>query len=336
MESAARAGSTSRGLSPSASGRVCAAPASPSSASSVPAPAAARLPMVANPASRSRSAVFGPTPHIRSTGNGARNAATSSGTTTRPSGLSRSLAIFAANLHGATPAEAARPSLGADLVLYSAGRWPRLAKSASDRPSRRGTLRPPRAPPREACSAGRWRTPPRSPWRSDCGVPAPRSRPGTVAAPPPSASRSARRKGAPRTTPRGRRPFAKARPRARGGRAARDCHAVPPTRRTCSCRRGGPCASPRASEALYDCPWLACLGSSLPFGRTPTCAPSGRRGARRSRCRSGLAGHRVERQRQFPSDSPQAKPIPWTAWTRLTMWGAAATGRSASTRRLAS
>ncbi len=60
---------------------------------------------------RRRSIALGPTPHMRSIGNGARKATRSlAGMTTRPSGLSKSLAIFAANLHEATPAEATRPS----------------------------------------------------------------------------------------------------------------------------------------------------------------------------------------------------------------------------------
>ena len=47
---------------------------------------------------------------MRSIGKGARKPATSSGgTTTSPRGFSRSLAIFAANMHGATPAEQPSP-----------------------------------------------------------------------------------------------------------------------------------------------------------------------------------------------------------------------------------
>ena len=57
--------------------------------------------------SRSAAAVDGPTPHRREIGSGARNAASLPGsTTTRPSGLRRSLAILATSLVEATPTEA--------------------------------------------------------------------------------------------------------------------------------------------------------------------------------------------------------------------------------------
>jgi hypothetical protein len=47
---------------------------------------------------------------MRSIGSGARKPRTSSGTTTSPSGFCRSLATFAANFTGATPADAVRSS----------------------------------------------------------------------------------------------------------------------------------------------------------------------------------------------------------------------------------
>jgi hypothetical protein len=79
-------------------------------------------------------AVFGPMPHIRSMGSGARNAATSpSATTTSPSGLRRSLATFAANLHGATPADA---------VSSSSARTSRLIAPAIDVPSPKSATLP--------------------------------------------------------------------------------------------------------------------------------------------------------------------------------------------------
>ena len=65
-------------------------------------------------------AVFGPMPHMRSIGSGARNAATSGPTTVRPSGLLTSLAIFAANLDDATPAEHVRPVASNDVLRMRA------------------------------------------------------------------------------------------------------------------------------------------------------------------------------------------------------------------------
>ena len=54
-------------------------------------------------------------------GSGARNAATpSSGTTTSASGFFKSLATFAANLHGATPADAVSPSSSFSARLIAA------------------------------------------------------------------------------------------------------------------------------------------------------------------------------------------------------------------------
>ena len=65
--------------------------------------------MVRNPMDRSRDSVTAPTPQSRESGRGARKLAVSpGGTTTRPSGLPRSLAIFATNLTGAIPTETTR------------------------------------------------------------------------------------------------------------------------------------------------------------------------------------------------------------------------------------
>ena len=60
----------------------------------------------------SRCAVAGPTPGITVTCIGARNSASvPAGTTTTPSGLSRSLAIFAISLDVPAPTDAVRPPL---------------------------------------------------------------------------------------------------------------------------------------------------------------------------------------------------------------------------------
>ena len=70
---------------------------------------AARSPIVLTPYSRSTAADFSPTPHSRRISSGARNAASSPGsTTTRPSGLRRSDAILATSLVVATPTEIVR------------------------------------------------------------------------------------------------------------------------------------------------------------------------------------------------------------------------------------
>ena len=62
------------------------------------------------PAASSRACATGPTPQIRPTGSGARNSRTASaGTSTRPSGLATSLAIFATSFTGAMPTEQASP-----------------------------------------------------------------------------------------------------------------------------------------------------------------------------------------------------------------------------------
>ncbi len=66
------------------------------------------------PSDASRLALFGPTPHSRETGRGARKAAPpSAGTSTWPLGLARSEAIFATNFTGAIPADEGRPSSSA-------------------------------------------------------------------------------------------------------------------------------------------------------------------------------------------------------------------------------
>ena len=61
----------------------------------------------ARPSLASASSSFGPTPHSRRTGSGARNAASvPGGTTTRPSGLRMSEATLATSFEVATPTEA--------------------------------------------------------------------------------------------------------------------------------------------------------------------------------------------------------------------------------------
>ena len=63
--------------------------------------------MVAHPSRLKRSSAFGPAPHRRPIGRGARNSASPPAlTTTRPSGLSRSLAILAMNFDLAQPIDA--------------------------------------------------------------------------------------------------------------------------------------------------------------------------------------------------------------------------------------
>ena len=80
--------------------------------------------MRATPSLRERPSVTGPTPHSRPTGSGARNAATPpGGTSTSPSGLPRSVAIFAASFTSATPAEHGEPALRAHRALHRARRW---------------------------------------------------------------------------------------------------------------------------------------------------------------------------------------------------------------------
>ncbi len=76
--------------------------------------------MVPMPTRRSASSVTRPTPHSRETGRGARNAATPpGGTSTRPSGLPRSVAIFAASFTSAIPAETASPQLARTSALIA-------------------------------------------------------------------------------------------------------------------------------------------------------------------------------------------------------------------------
>ena len=68
---------------------------------------AASSPSVPTPYSRSAAAIWGPTPHSRPIASGARKAASSpGGTTTSPSGLRRSDAIFATSFVLATPTDA--------------------------------------------------------------------------------------------------------------------------------------------------------------------------------------------------------------------------------------
>ena len=106
---ASLSGSTGRGSMPRASARSH-GPRLPSSRSSQASSALATSPMVRRPRPRTTFSVFGPTPHSRETGKGARNSGTPpSGTTTRPSGLRKSLATFAANFTSAIPTEAVSP-----------------------------------------------------------------------------------------------------------------------------------------------------------------------------------------------------------------------------------
>jgi hypothetical protein len=67
-------------------------------------------PQVAMPSCSSRPAATRPTPQMRRTGSSRMNAGTSSGATSSwPSGLFQSLAIFAMSLFGPIPAEAVSP-----------------------------------------------------------------------------------------------------------------------------------------------------------------------------------------------------------------------------------
>ena len=85
----------------------CACPTSRTSSS---AETCSRSATVCTPTRRSRSAVAGPTPGITPTFIGrSRSRSVPGGTTTRPSGLSRSLAILATSLEVATPTEPQRP-----------------------------------------------------------------------------------------------------------------------------------------------------------------------------------------------------------------------------------
>ncbi len=70
-----------------------------------------RSPIVVTPCSRNAAAVCGPTPHRREIGSGSRNAASPpGGTTTSPSGLRRSDAIFATSFVVETPTDAVSSS----------------------------------------------------------------------------------------------------------------------------------------------------------------------------------------------------------------------------------
>ena len=71
-------------------------------------------PTVSRPSAASWRALFGPTPHRRATGSGARKAAPPpGGTSSCPFGLARSEAIFATSFTSAIPAEAGSPSSSA-------------------------------------------------------------------------------------------------------------------------------------------------------------------------------------------------------------------------------
>ena len=74
----------------------------------------AMSPTVSNPIVASVRALFGPTPHSRETGRGARKAAPpSAGTSTCPFGLAMSDAILATSFTPAMPADAGRPTSSA-------------------------------------------------------------------------------------------------------------------------------------------------------------------------------------------------------------------------------
>ena len=102
-------GSTGRSSIPWASSQRW-APSAPRRASRRTGPGAASSPIVRAPGRSSRSAA-GPPPTAGGSAGSRRNAASWPGaTSTRPSGFSRSDAIFARNLFGATPADAVRPT----------------------------------------------------------------------------------------------------------------------------------------------------------------------------------------------------------------------------------
>ena len=74
-----------------------------------------------------------PTPWMRPTGSGVRNASTASGLiTNRPSGLFQSEAILARNLFGATPAEAVKRGFLADLCADRPGHGGRRRQAVHD------------------------------------------------------------------------------------------------------------------------------------------------------------------------------------------------------------
>ena len=102
---------TVRGSRLLASACRCRPAARPTIAISVPSGTSATWPIRISPRACSRAAVLGPTPQIRSTGSGCRNAISSpAGTTSSPSGLAVWLAILARCLVVATPTVIGSPT----------------------------------------------------------------------------------------------------------------------------------------------------------------------------------------------------------------------------------
>jgi len=111
IERRRRPTSTGRGSRLWARAWRCRPPAGPSIATSADSGSSATSPTVWTPRACSLSAVTGPTPHNRRTGNGCRNASSpSGGTTSSPSGLATALATLARNFVRATPTVIGSPT----------------------------------------------------------------------------------------------------------------------------------------------------------------------------------------------------------------------------------
>ena len=131
---------------------MCRPAARPMMATSAASGTRAMSPIRSMPLACSFAAVFGPTPHIRSTASGWRNSSSrSGGTTRRPSGLATPLATFARNFVRATPTVIGRPTRSTtstfSLAAISTGapairRSPPTSRKASsiDSPSTNGVV----------------------------------------------------------------------------------------------------------------------------------------------------------------------------------------------------
>ena len=195
----------------------------------------ADLPIVAMPKTLKRACVFGPIPQRRATGIGARKAASSPGATaSRPSGLHESEAIFAIIFPVATPAltvsrVASRTS--------PANRGRELARSVERRHADGDEGFVERKPLDLAALARERSRRPRATPRGTSASPAGRRRgPGRPCALCRAASPSARRTGAPRTTPSARRRGGWSRRSRPVCRAAQDRREPRRSRRTRRCR----------------------------------------------------------------------------------------------------
>ena len=230
------AGRRARGRGGAASGRGRCRAGGRSSSSLT----ASRSATVWMPARRSRSVVAGPTPGITETCIGrSRSISVPGGTTTRPSGLSRSLATLAMNFDVPTP-DRRRQAAGhlGDLRAQPLGERGDGRRSRGRQPGRgqvdEGLVERQRLDQRRGVAQhrhhpSRWRPGRRGTGRSG------RPRAGTATAPRGSTWPTGRRTSGLRTTPwRPRRARRRRRPR-RACRAATACRAARPPRRT---RRG--------------------------------------------------------------------------------------------------